>query len=162
VAALAAVVFPAAALGIRVLTGTGLHGTGLLEQGSGTALSASTVYAGVLLLRPTLTPVRAGLLAVGFSWLIEFLQLTGVPAHLSARSLAARLVLGVQFDVADLLWYVVGVVPLVAVHKLIVSRPSRAECFGGGEAGGVVGRVAGGQDTGECAAGERGAYRGER
>lgn len=58
----------------------------------------------------------AGVAAVGFCWLVEFLQLTGVPAALSAHSVLARLALGVTFDPMDLLWYPVGVVPLAAVH----------------------------------------------
>ena len=51
-----------------------------LEQYSGTALYASMVYAGVVFLRPGLAPLRAGVIALGFCWLVEFAQLTGLPA----------------------------------------------------------------------------------
>lgn len=58
----------------------------------------------------------AGTIAVAFCWLVEFLQLTGIPAALSERSVVARLALGVQFDATDLVWYLVGVLPLVLLH----------------------------------------------
>jgi hypothetical protein len=110
--------FLAIALGIRFLaSGDGvLDSSGALQQHSGTALYASMVYAGVFVLVPRATPVVAGAAAVGFCWLVELLQLTGIPAALSERSVIARLVLGVQFDATDLAWYPVGVLPLVLIH----------------------------------------------
>ncbi|MFV2020449.1 DUF2809 domain-containing protein [Micromonospora sp. LOL_023] len=110
--------FLAVALGIRVLAGgdSVLDSSGALQQYSGTALYASMVYAGVFVLLPAVRPVVAGVAAVSFCWLVELLQLTGVPAELSERSLAARLVLGVHFDATDLAWYVVGVLPLVVLQ----------------------------------------------
>lgn len=102
--------FLAVALVVRALT------DGWAEQFSGTALYASMTYAGMLLLWPRLRPVPAGLLAVAWCTAMETFQLTGVPAALSAHSLLARLVLGVQFDPVDLLWYPMGVVPLVVLH----------------------------------------------
>jgi hypothetical protein len=89
---------------------------GAFQQCAGTALYASMIYAWVFVLRPRTTPFVAGAVAVGFCWLVEFSQLTNVPAALSAHSVLARLALGVTFDPMDLLWYPVGVVPLVAVH----------------------------------------------
>jgi hypothetical protein len=42
------------------------------------------------------------------------------PVDLRRRLIAlARLALGVAFDPADLLWYPVGVLPLLAVHMYI-------------------------------------------
>ncbi|WP_407566734.1 DUF2809 domain-containing protein [Polymorphospora sp. A560] len=117
------------ALGIRALS------DGALEQHSGTALYASMVYAGVLFLWPRLGPLPAGAVAVGFCWLVEFFQLTGIPAALSARSLLARLALGVQFDPTDLAWYPVGVVPLVALHWLLRARSRAARGATAGRAG---------------------------
>jgi hypothetical protein len=113
-----AVVFLAIALAIRATT------DGALEQYSGTALYASIIYAAVVFLWPVVAPLTAGQIAIGFCWLVEFAQLTPVPAALSRRSLLARLVLGVQFDPTDLAWYVVGVVPLVALHWLCRARAS--------------------------------------
>ncbi|MGC9665347.1 DUF2809 domain-containing protein [Planosporangium sp. 12N6] len=115
-ASASAVCVVAAGLTIRVV------GSGSLEQYSGTALYAAMVYTGVLLLWPRISPLPAGGIAVGFCWLVEVLQLTGVPAALSARSLLARLVLGAQFDLTDVAWYPVGVVPLVALDWLLRGR----------------------------------------
>ncbi|MFI6332381.1 DUF2809 domain-containing protein [Micromonospora chersina] len=112
----AALLFLGLALLIRVVD------DGALRQYSGTALYASMVWAGVLFLWPRMAPVPAGALATMFCWLVECAQLTGVPAALSARSLVARLALGVQFDPVDLAWYPAGVAPLVVLHHLVRAR----------------------------------------
>ncbi|GAB7050334.1 ribosomal maturation YjgA family protein [Catenuloplanes indicus] len=118
-AVLTAVAALLVALSIRFLA------DGVIEQVSGTALYASMVYAAVVFLLPRRAPWISGLIAVAFCWAVEFSQLTGVPAVLSERSLAARLALGVQFDLIDVLWYPAGVVPLVLLHTLLASkRPS--------------------------------------
>lgn len=69
-----------------------------------------------------MAPVPAGTVATVFCWLVECAQLTGLPAELSARSLVARLALGVQFDPVDLAWYPAGVAPLVVLHHLVRAR----------------------------------------
>ncbi|MEU7923462.1 DUF2809 domain-containing protein [Micromonospora zamorensis] len=99
---------------------------GALRQYSGTALYASMVWAAVLFLCPRMAPVPAGTVATVSCWVVELAQLTGMPAELSARSLAARLALGVQFDPVDLAWYPAGVAPLVALHHLVRARRVRA------------------------------------
>lgn len=114
--AVAAAAFLAVALIIRVLD----HGSP--AQFSGTALYASMVYAAVVFVRPVISPLIAGAIAIGFCWLVETSQLTGVPRMLSERSIVARLVLGVQFDPIDLVWYPVGVLPLIALHWWLVRR----------------------------------------
>ena len=101
-----------------------------LAQRSGTALYASLVYAGVVFLWPRRSPLVSGGIALGFCWLVELFQLTGVPAELSARSVLARLALGARFDPSDLAWYPVGVVPLVALHWLLSVRYRRADGTG--------------------------------
>jgi hypothetical protein len=111
--ALCAAVFLAVALALRAAT------DGVVQNASGTALYASMVYVAVVFAVPRIGPWLAGAIAAGFCWLVELSQLTGVPAYLSERSLAARLVLGVKFDPADMLWYPVGVIPLVAAHVMI-------------------------------------------
>jgi hypothetical protein len=108
------------AFGIRALS------DGRLEQYSGTALYASMIYAGIFVLRPSMSPVRAGLGAVAFCWGLEFFQLTSIPAALSARSQLARLALGMHFDPVDVAWYPVGVVPLVVLHLLVTRRAVRS------------------------------------
>jgi Protein of unknown function (DUF2809) len=120
---IAAAGFLAVALGIRAMgSGRLLDSSGAEAQYSGTALYASMVYAGVLFHRPHMGAPATGALTVGFCWLVELFQLTGIPAALSAHSLAVRLALGVEFDPADLYWYLVGIVPLVAVHWWVVRR----------------------------------------
>lgn len=118
------------ALAIRAVSSGRLESNGSLEQYSGNALYASMVYTGALFLWPRISPLLAGGIAVGFCWLVEFSQLTGIPAFLSARSLLARLVLGVQFDLTDVAWYPAGIVPLVVLHwflrtRIEVGQPSR-------------------------------------
>ena len=115
-ALVAAGVVLAAGLLIRAL------GDGATAQHAGTVLYASLIYAGVFVVCPATSPLRAGLVAVAFCWLVEGFQLTGVPAALSERSLLARLVLGASFDWADVAWYPVGVVPLVLAHLMVVGR----------------------------------------
>jgi len=110
-AAVAVLLVLGLAFGIRALS------DGWLEQHSGTALYASMIFAAVFVLWPSVSPVRAGVAAVGFCWAVELFQLTGIPAALSVRSVLARLALGVQFDWVDVLWYPVGVVPLVLIWR---------------------------------------------
>ena len=110
----------AVALGIRALTGVAMvDSRGALAQYSGTALYAAMIYAGVFSVRPGSRPWVAGAAAIGFCWVVEFFQLTGLPAAWSEHSLIARLVLGRQFDPVDLAWYVIGVLPIVAVHTAL-------------------------------------------
>src|SRR5690349_16221273 len=116
---LLAAAFLAVALAIRATA------TGVLQNASGTALYASMVYVAIVFLAPRIRPVPAGVIAVAFCWAVEVSQLSGVPAYLSARSIVARLVLGVAFDPADLAWYPVGVVPLVIVHWLVRRRTTQ-------------------------------------
>ncbi|GAB4101622.1 hypothetical protein GCM10028790_06400 [Micromonospora taraxaci] len=116
---LAALVFLGLALLIRAVD------DGALRQYSGTALYASMVWSAALFVRPQMAPMSAGIAATVFCWAVEIAQLTGVPAELSARSLAARLALGAQFDPVDLAWYPAGVVPLVALHHLVRVRQRR-------------------------------------
>jgi uncharacterized membrane protein len=114
-----------AALALGVAFAIRAVDTGALAQYSGTALYAAMVYAGVLFLWPRIAALTAGGVAIGFCWLVELAQLTGVPAALSAHSVLARLVLGVRFDPVDLAWYPVGVLPLVALDWLSGLRTGR-------------------------------------
>jgi len=114
------------AFAIRLITGTTVESTGVLEQVSGTALYASAFYGGVLILWPHGRPLPVALISIAFCWAVEFFQLTDVPVELSARSVVARLVLGRVFDPSDLLWYVLGVLLAVAVHYLTLCRRTTA------------------------------------
>jgi hypothetical protein len=118
-----AVALGGSALGLALLLRA--WSDGALEQHSGTALYASAVYAAVLFVRPAIRPVPAATIAVGFCWAVEFFQLTGVPAALSAHSLLARLALGVRFDPVDVAWYPVGVVVPAVLRAALSVRGSR-------------------------------------
>jgi hypothetical protein len=124
VAAIAA--FLALALGIRLaVTGGGiLNSSPALAQYSGTALYAAMTYAAVFALVPRTRPWPAAAIALAFCWLIEFFQLTGIPAHLSDHSLLARLALGRTFDPTDLLWYAVGILPPATAHWSLTRHPT--------------------------------------
>ncbi|MFG2005708.1 DUF2809 domain-containing protein [Spirillospora sp. NPDC048911] len=95
---------------------------GPIEQYSGTVLFAALVYTIVLFIRPLTSPLPAGSAALAYCWFIEFAQLTPIPAALSERSRFARLLLGAQFDLIDVAWYPVGVIPLVAAHWFLQAR----------------------------------------
>jgi len=125
-ALIAAAGFLAIALGIRAVIGD-WHGSGRVAQYSGTALYASMAYSGVLLVWPRIAPAWAGTIATVFCWAVEASQVTGIPAALSARSLLARVVLGVEFDWTDMLWYPMGIIPLVVVDWLLAARHNPAD-----------------------------------
>ncbi|CAM5482481.1 ribosomal maturation YjgA family protein [Streptomyces griseomycini] len=101
-AAVAALVIAGAGLGLRAVA------AGDLAEYGGDALYTLLIVALVVLVAPRVTAQRAGALALAFSWGVEFLQLSGVPAELSRHSTAARLVLGSTFHAPDLFWYAVG------------------------------------------------------
>lgn len=110
------------AFGIRAVSGQYIESSGPLAQYSGTALYASMIYGGLLVVWPRLAPLAAAAGALAWCWGVELLQLTDLPRNLSAHSLAARLALGVTFDYVDLLWYPVGVVPLALAHQWLRRR----------------------------------------
>lgn len=101
-AAAAALVTVGAGLGLRAVA------TGDVAKYGGDALYTLLVLTLVVLLAPRTPPARAAGIALAVSWAVELLQLTGLPADLSARSTAARLVLGSTFNAPDLFWYAIG------------------------------------------------------
>ncbi|MFH9135296.1 DUF2809 domain-containing protein [Streptomyces sp. NPDC017524] len=102
VAAGAAVVTVAAGLAVRA------GADGAFAKYAGSALYTVLLCALVAFCAPRARPTAVASTALGLSWAVEFAQLTGVPAEWSARSAAARLVLGSTFNAPDLLWYAVG------------------------------------------------------
>ncbi|WDG29463.1 DUF2809 domain-containing protein [Streptomyces sp. CA-278952] len=102
VAAGAAVVTVAAGLAVRA------GADGAFAKYAGSALYTVLLCTLVAFCAPRARPAVVGATALGLSWAVEFAQLTGVPAELSAHSAAARLVLGSTFNAPDLLWYAVG------------------------------------------------------
>ncbi|MEU8561688.1 DUF2809 domain-containing protein [Streptomyces cyaneofuscatus] len=110
VAAGAAAVTVAAGLGVRAA------GDGAFAKYAGSALYTVLLCALVVLCAPRARPVAMAATALALSWAVELLQLTGVPAELSAHSTAARLVLGSTFNAPDLFWYAVGAAAAWAVR----------------------------------------------
>jgi hypothetical protein len=110
--ALAALVVLAAGLGVRRVTG------GAFAKDAGDALYAMFVYTLVVFAAPRIRPAWAAAVALAISWVVEFAQLSPVPARLSEHSTLARLALGSTFHAPDLLWYAVGVATALAVHLL--------------------------------------------
>lgn len=113
-AAVAAVLTVAAGLTVRAVGG------GWFGEYAGDALYTVLVYCLVVLVRPDVAPGRAAGIALAVSWLVEFAQLTPIPAALSAWSPLARLVFGSTFNPPDLLAYAVGAGLAYAVHRLLV------------------------------------------
>ncbi|MFD3498082.1 DUF2809 domain-containing protein [Streptomyces sp. NPDC058678] len=121
-AAGAAVVTAGAGLGLRSVTEGGVAKYG------GDALYTVLIHTLVVLMLPRVAPATAAGSALAVSWVVEFVQLTEVPAELSERSSVARLVLGSTFNPPDLLWYGVGAVAGWLVHtavgSFLSSRPT--------------------------------------
>ncbi|MFB7228421.1 DUF2809 domain-containing protein [Streptomyces fimicarius] len=110
VAAVAAVATVAAGLGVRA------GADGAFAKYAGSALYTVLLCALVAFCAPRARPAVVAGAALAVSWSVEFAQLTGVPAELSAHSTAARLVLGSTFNAPDLLWYAVGAAAAWSVH----------------------------------------------
>lgn len=118
-AAVAAVLTVAAGLGIRALA------QGSVAKYAGDALYTVLILTLVVLVAPRVRPLAAAGTALAFSWAVELLQLTGVPAELSRMSVVARLVLGSTFNAPDLVWYAVGAAVGWWVHGSLVRRSDR-------------------------------------
>lgn len=114
-AAIAAVVTVAAGLAIRSLM------AGDAGKYAGDALYTVLVYALIVVAAPRSRPMTVAWVALAVSWAIEFLQLTTIPASLSARS-GQRLVLGSTFNPPDLFWYAVGAAFAWLVHATARAR----------------------------------------
>ncbi|WP_055574690.1 DUF2809 domain-containing protein [Streptomyces prasinopilosus] len=118
-AAVAAVAIVGAGLGLRAVA------AGDVAKYGGDALYTLLIFALVLLAAPRTATWKAGALALAVSWGVEFSQLSGLPAELSQRSTAARLILGSTFNAPDLFWYAVGALTgWLAVAPRRAGRPT--------------------------------------
>ena len=107
---IAAITVLALGLGIRAVGG------GPFAKYAGVALYAAWIYVLIVLITPRRSVPVTAALALGVCWIVEFAQLTSLPASLSARSVVLRLVLGTTFNPPDLAWYAVGVALAATGH----------------------------------------------
>jgi hypothetical protein len=114
------------ATGLAIRAGS----TGGVATYAGDALYTVLVHALVVLVSPRAKPALAAAAALAFSCAVELLQLTGIPAELSARSLAARLVLGSTFHAPDLLWYAAGAATAALAHTAMNAVAARHASYG--------------------------------
>ena len=75
----------------------------------GVTLWATMIYFWLRAALPAVSVWRLALVAVAGCWLVEFAQLTWVPAYLSSRHLLLRFIFGATFYPPDLAAYAVGV-----------------------------------------------------
>jgi len=121
--------FAAGAAASTVLAGLAVRAfmDGDLAKYAGDALYAVLICALVAVIAPGARPAVTAGTGLVFSWAVELLQLTGVPAELSRHSTVARLVLGSTFNAPDLLWYAVGAGFAWAVTALAASASDRSK-----------------------------------
>lgn len=98
----------AAALVIVLGLATHLFGRGPVADAAGDALYAVMIYLVVAAAFPRARFLTVGLAAAGICVAIELFQLTGLPGAWAEAFWPVRLVLGVGFDVRDLIAYVAG------------------------------------------------------
>ena len=113
----------AAAAILTVAVGLAVHtyGDGWMAGYIGDALYTVMVYSLVVTVRPAIGPAAAACWALGISWAVEFLQLTDVPAQLSAAVPLVRLVVGTTYNALDLVAYVLGAAVTHLVHRLVAT-----------------------------------------
>ena len=88
---------------------------------SGGVLYAVLVYVLLVFLRPGAAPWQTAAITLAFCTAIELLQLTPLPAALSAAFPPARLVLGSTFVPLDLAAYALGAVLALGIDSLVAS-----------------------------------------
>lgn len=93
-----------------------LFTSGPFAEHAGTALYGAFIYTLVAAFGLRLRPVTVFGVAVVLCWLVEFFQLTGVPAQMAAHSSLSRWALGTTFHPADLPWYVIAATAAVCLH----------------------------------------------
>ena len=101
------------------------YGTGIRGDVAGDALYAALIYFLFVVLLPRNAPSLPAALAIIFCTAIEFLQLTAIPASVTAVFAPAALVLGTGFEQRDLLVYAFAVI-FVMLVDIAISRISRA------------------------------------
>lgn len=113
--------------GLVIAAGLVTHvaGSGPIADAAGDALYAVMIYLVIAIAFPRAAFWIVGASALAVCTLIECFQLTGLPAIWSEAFWPVRLVLGVGFDVRDLVVYAVGACA-TALCDVVISRRLRA------------------------------------
>lgn len=116
--------WPLAAVPATIIAGLGSRAVlgGLPAKVAGDALYTVLVYVLVLVVRPDASVRRASAIALGWSFAVEFAQISPYPAWLSSKHVILRLIFGTTFGFTDLAGYVVGAVFAAALHAMILRR----------------------------------------
>jgi hypothetical protein len=115
-----------AVLVVGVGLATHFAGTGPVADGAGDALYAVLIYLLIAAVFPRAGSWVVGATALATCTLIELFQLTGLPAAWGEAFWPARLVLGVGFDVRDLIAYGVGACAATLIDSALNHRRSRS------------------------------------
>ena len=99
--------------------------TGWWSKYLGVTLWATMIYFWLRAALPSLSVWRAALAAVAGCWLVEFAQITWVPAYLASRHIILRFIFGATFNPPDLLAYVAGVLVGMMAESGLGRRGSR-------------------------------------
>ena len=111
----------AAALGVMALGLLARYGlSGWAAKYLGLGLWATMVYVLVVVVRPSMSPLASAAAALAVCWVVEFAQMTPVPAWLSSKHVILRLIFGIGFSAWDLPTYAVGVALGAGVHALVI------------------------------------------
>ena len=115
-----------------VMTGLTVHEVagGWAGAFAGDALYAVLAYALVGVVAPRLRPGAVGAIALAACVGVALLQLTGVPARLSATIPGVELVLGSTFQATDLIAYAIGAAAGTA-GDLLIRRRAAGSCRDG-------------------------------
>lgn len=96
---------------------------GFVVKYGGDALWSMVVFFALGMVFTRATTLRVAMMAMAFSWAIEFLQLYHAPwIDLIRSTLLGRLVLGSTFNSPDLIAYVIGVVLASFADRVLAQR----------------------------------------
>ncbi|GGE88892.1 DUF2809 domain-containing protein [Mycetocola zhadangensis] len=106
--------------------------SGFVADAVADALYTVLVYLLVAAAVLRLSPIVVGCAAFAVSAVIEFSQLTGIPAALAVVFPPARLVFGTTFVATDLIFYAIGATAVAGIDGLVRRRSRRLQGRRGG------------------------------
>ncbi|MCP2030889.1 hypothetical protein L1277_000953 [Okibacterium sp. HSC-33S16] len=120
-----AIVLGAAVLTVISGLAVATLGSGFVADAVGDGLYTVLVYLLIAAIAPRLGPGKLAALAFTASALIEFSQLTGIPAALAQVIPASRWVFGSTFVGTDLAFYAIGAAAVAAVDTGVMRQLRR-------------------------------------